>query len=539
MAKTLSMSEIYFRHADKLTIDPVRGVQTGKIPEWLEGVLIRNGPGIQEFGPDRYDHYFDGIAVLHRFEIKNGDVTYQSRQLDCDTYKKNREHQRIVVSEFGTFGVTDPCKSLLERFKATFFPLTNTERSDNCNVNVAFYGDQLYTMTERTFVRRIDPVTLKTVGEKTNLRNHLTVNHATAHPHILEDGTVLNMGNNFLHAQGPHYCIISVPPSYDSDETSFKGAKVLAEIPCRWKMYPCYYHSFGMTTDKIIFIEQPYGINVKKMMIGGLFAYPTRDCISWHDGYKTRFYITPKDTGKTEPLIYETDNLFTFHHINAYEEDGNLIVDVAAYDNAKFVNDINVKTKSEGLKGASARRYILPLSVKDAKPGVNLINIKNCKATAKLREGGDGNVIDVTPHILSNRFFEFPRINYKRNGQSYNYFYGCETSPAQEGKSTFPHPHILSKFDIKANRMLRWEGKGVIASEPIFIPNPTIQNPAEDDGVLVSALLHENDQTATTLLILDAKNMMELARVKFATAGPVTTTFHGIFAQKGNKVHLY
>jgi carotenoid cleavage dioxygenase-like enzyme len=88
--------------------------------------------------------------------------------------------------------------------------------TDNCSVNVAFYGDQLYAMTESVFLRRIDPVTLKTIGEKTRLRDHVCINHATAHPQVLEDGTVLNMGNNYRHKKGPHYCIISVPPSYES-----------------------------------------------------------------------------------------------------------------------------------------------------------------------------------------------------------------------------------------------------------------------------------------------------------------------------------
>jgi len=50
---------------------------------------------------------------------------------------------------------------------------------------------------------------------------------------------------------------------------------------------------------------------------------------------KTRIHVTPKATGKTEALIYETDDLFTFHHINAYEENGFIIMDVAAYDSGK------------------------------------------------------------------------------------------------------------------------------------------------------------------------------------------------------------
>ncbi|CAL8110501.1 unnamed protein product [Orchesella dallaii] len=38
------------------------------------------------------------------------------------------------------------------------------------------------------------------------------------------------------------------------------------------------------------------------------------------------------EDGKLHPVIYETDKLFLFHHINSFEQDGELIVDVAGYD---------------------------------------------------------------------------------------------------------------------------------------------------------------------------------------------------------------
>ena len=39
--------------------------------------------------------------------------------------------------------------------------------------------------------------------------------------------------------------------------------------------------------------------------------------------------------GKPHSIKYETDNLFTLHHVNAYEEDGHIIVDFAGYDDAE------------------------------------------------------------------------------------------------------------------------------------------------------------------------------------------------------------
>ena len=51
----------------------------GKIPEWLEGRLIQNGPGKFSFGSDVFNHLFDGSALLQQFTIKNGEATYMCR----------------------------------------------------------------------------------------------------------------------------------------------------------------------------------------------------------------------------------------------------------------------------------------------------------------------------------------------------------------------------------------------------------------------------------------------------------------------------
>ena len=89
--------------------------------------------------------------------------------------------------------------------------------TDNCSVNVAFCGDQLYAMTETNLVRRVDPSDLKTVGKKTNLTKYAAVNHATAHPHVLPDGSVLNMGSNYQHKRGPMYSVYKIPPTFGQE----------------------------------------------------------------------------------------------------------------------------------------------------------------------------------------------------------------------------------------------------------------------------------------------------------------------------------
>ncbi len=86
--------------------------------------------------------------------------------------------------------------------------------TDNCSVNVGYYGDQLYAMTETNAIRRIDSETLKTIGDKTVISKYVAINHATAHPQVCKDGTVYNIGTSYQHSKGPHYVVVKIPPTF-------------------------------------------------------------------------------------------------------------------------------------------------------------------------------------------------------------------------------------------------------------------------------------------------------------------------------------
>lgn len=96
-------------------MEPIEGHVIGKIPTWLNGSLLRNGPGNWQVGEMTFQHLFDCSALLHRFAIHNGKVTYQNRFIKTETWKKNNAAQRIVVTEFGTASVPDPCHSIFDK----------------------------------------------------------------------------------------------------------------------------------------------------------------------------------------------------------------------------------------------------------------------------------------------------------------------------------------------------------------------------------------------------------------------------------------
>ena len=94
---------------------PLFKIIAGSIPSWVSGSLYRNGSGLFHVGSDQYKHLFDGLAVVHKFTIHSGRVTYQNKLLESETLKRNMAAQKIVVGEVGTMGDVDPYKNVFSR----------------------------------------------------------------------------------------------------------------------------------------------------------------------------------------------------------------------------------------------------------------------------------------------------------------------------------------------------------------------------------------------------------------------------------------
>ena len=58
--------------------------------------------------------YINSLSHLLHVTI-TGRVTYQSRHLRSETYRRNMAANRIVVSELGTAAYPDPCKTIFQR----------------------------------------------------------------------------------------------------------------------------------------------------------------------------------------------------------------------------------------------------------------------------------------------------------------------------------------------------------------------------------------------------------------------------------------
>lgn len=59
-------TNVWLRSCEQEIIEPIEGIDTGTIPEWLNGCLLRNGPGSLKVGDMMFNHLFDSSALLHR-----------------------------------------------------------------------------------------------------------------------------------------------------------------------------------------------------------------------------------------------------------------------------------------------------------------------------------------------------------------------------------------------------------------------------------------------------------------------------------------
>ncbi|XP_047530293.1 carotenoid isomerooxygenase-like [Vanessa atalanta] len=487
---------IWFRTCEEEINEPLEGETTGVIPSWVRGTLLRNGPGCNKIGSYQYDHVFDGLALIHRFSIKHSKVTYQCRFVRSETYKKNTTANRIVVTEFGTKAVPDPCRSIFDRISSIFnFTMDQT---DNTAVSVYPFGDQVYAMTEVPVLYKIDPVTLETVG-KEKLADSLVVCH-TAHPHVMPNGDVYNVGLNTVKGDLRHV-VVKFPYSDKGD--MFEAVEIVGSSKPRWRFNPAYMHSFGVTENYFVIIEQPLVISLLNLMRRRfIVTEPFASTLVSYPECETNIILIHRVTG--EEKRYPTDTIYFMHVINCFETDGALCVDLCSYKDANILNAMYVS------------------AIKDMHSNPDYGQWCQCRPKRIEIPLEAPPLTKVESRLIADVGVETPMINYKLcNGKPYRYFYGIG-SDVDTGDAG-----SIVKVDTKTGEVLYWKEPQCYPSEPIFIANPDGQG--EDDGVLLSAVLWSQDDRAIALLVLNAKNLEEIARAHFTTPSQTAKCFHGWF----------
>lgn len=458
----------------EITLDnlPVQG----SVPSWLSGSLLRNGPAQFAVGGRPFRHWFDGAAMLHRFSFSDGQVSYANKYLQTPAYRGNQEAGTIAFSEFAT----DPCRSIFQRMMAVFSP---QEPGHNANVNITRLADQFLALTETPLPVAFDVDTLDTVGV-VDYQDEIGFVGSTAHPHY---DPARRQGYNHLIQYGreSYYSFVAIP-----NEKPLRR-QILNETPVA---EPAYIHSFGMTENYLILAEFPLVVNPLKLL---LTAKPFIENFVWKPEQGTRFLIIDKHSGRVQ-RTHTADAFFAFHHINAFEDGEDVVLDISAYDDHALVQDLYLdRLQTPGraayLSFPTFRRYRLAANQPRAEY-----------------------------ETLSPYAIELPRINYRYNGRPYRYAYGASLHPDKRGDFL----NALVKVDTDTQHSQLWHEAGCYPGEPVFVADP--QGQAEDTGVLLSVVL-DSAGGQSFLLVLDAADLREVARAQVPHHVPFG--FHGQFFQ--------
>jgi beta,beta-carotene 9',10'-dioxygenase len=460
---------------------------TGTIPDWLRGALLRNGPALFDTSQRSFRHWFDGQAMLHRFAIADGTVSYRNRVLVTPGSTAVREHDRIGYAEFAT----DPCASLFGRFFTRF----RREPSGNANVNIARVGDQMVALTEPPMPVEFDLETLDTMGVA---EYPDAVGGATSTAHPLTDprtGDLINV-------------VLAFGRRSEYRVTRQRGTltrEVIAAVPSD---RPGYLHSFAVTERHVVIVVHPLVVNPLSFVLRGR---PFIDNFRWNPAVGTRIVVIDTATGALR-VDTTTAACFAFHHINAFDRPGTfddggdddggdtVVLDLSTYPDATVVDAFRLDRLRAG------RAIPVP---------------RPTRFTVALDGGGR-----VTSRQLSVEPLELPRVAVPA-GREHRFVFGCGAVDAA-GTNFLDQ---LVRVDCATGAALTWNEPGTYPGEPVVVARPAGAGGtgAEDDGVVLSVALDAAAGTSC-LLVLDAATLTELARATVPHAIPFG--FHGGFIRK-------
>ena len=81
-------------------------------------------------------------------------MTYKSRFLGSDCYQANNEQSRIVVAEFGTVAMPDPCKNVFQRFLSRFEMPSESRPGPSSFLLGIRFSLQLASLTTKAIMQR-------------------------------------------------------------------------------------------------------------------------------------------------------------------------------------------------------------------------------------------------------------------------------------------------------------------------------------------------------------------------------------------------
>lgn len=446
----------------------------GFVPDWLAGQLFFVGPAKFEMGTDKAQHWLDGFSMLHRFSLQNGCVSYKNKFLNTAYLRESSEHG--VMSDATC--ACDPKASYFSKLATAMSGTSDRTTYDNANINVIACGDRYIALTQSPHMILFDPNNLNT---KAMIHfNDMLATHSCSSVPVQDPHTREWFGCATTFGKKSFYTV------YTFDCKTF-ARTALATIPVG---SPSYMQSCFVTQRYVAVVEVPFVVSAYDLVMSGK---PYIDNFVWKHRHKVRIHVVERSSGDIVGS-YTMPPFFTLNYSNAYEEGDLLHLDYVSYPDATVMKSFYMDTITDDpaycVPTGTLTRTTIDLSAKEG-------DIKNVP-------------------LLSVKI-EMPTMNKAYMTSAYRYVYGLAVS----GDCYF---NTIIKSDVVSGQAKQWSQPYCYPSEAVFIARPNAQS--EDDGVLVSVIFDASEQVSS-LVIIDAKDMNMLARVRLSHSIPFLG--HGMF----------
>ncbi len=450
-------------HASALDVAEREASLSGDLPDWLRGELTRGCPAVFTRGRWKARHWFYALCMLYAFRIGPSGVRYQSRLLDSQVAGAARDGR----SPFGAFDSPIE-RSFWTRLVQPVPPLT-----DNANVNVVALGEQRVALTESPTQVVFDPRTLEVRGEVEYTDGLPAQAPMSAHPQY--DFARREVVNTLLgFGAAPNVSFYRHAP--DARRRELFARYQARRLP--------YVHSFGLSSNHVFLVAHPFDVNPLRLLWSNAGFI---EAFAWRPEAGTRIAVYDRASGAEQ--IFETDPMFVFHTAHAFEEKGEMVLDVVDWGTPDIVSALRTERLVDGA-----------LTV-----GTRLVRLRMTPGTARAR---------VEP--LTDVKIEFPTVAYRHvAGRAQRFVWGA---------SILRDRAAVVKLDVVSGRTLEFAEPDLVFGEPVLVARPGSSD--EDDGVVLS-VGSSRTLDRTVLAVLDARTLDVRARAEIDVSVPLG--FHGSF----------
>ena len=449
----------------------------GTIPPALSGTLYRNGPGRLERGGQWVHHPFDGDGMITALRFEGGQVTLRNRFVRTEGWLAEEQADRFLYR--GVFGTQKPGGAPANAFDLRLKNIANT--------HVVRLGDQLLALWEAAEPHALDPDTLETRG-LSRLGGLLKKGEAfSAHPRFDPGHHGEPRMVTFGVKAGPRSTVRLMEFAVEDDPAAgVKAGQLLSERRDSFNGF-AFLHDFAITPNWAVFLQNAIAFNPLPYVTGHKGA---AQCLQSKPGGQAKFWLIPRDSGAfagQSPRIIDAPDGFVFHHLNAWEDQGAVVVESVYYSDFPSIGpdddfrSINFELLPEGL-------------------------LEQCRIDLS-----DGSISTTR---LSERCCEFAMVNPQCEGLPSRYAW-MAVAERETGNDPL---QAIKKLDLQTGERLVWSAapRGFV-SEPVMVPRPG--STAEDDG-WVLVLIWNGARCASDLVILDAADLSEQAVLELPLAIP-------------------